>query len=283
MNRILDIKQYQNKNANSIIGFDNQGGDGWERWHRFITINGKRIFEIGNICGTCEIYFKKLQELNPEIDETEIANMLNSGINEIDDSALELIMKLMPMGSYTCTLSKINPKENSTNDYFSNEQRKTWGSEKFSGPINNPETNYFRGADFKMKDKELFIELIIPTQNTKLDEQRIELYSRKLKDGQNTTCLCLSVLDIKAPAMWENEIEPEFDTHWCMANYVVDGHHKIEASSRTGIPITMLSLINKNESIVDKVDQVNKLIKEMESQPITSYDQGMPPTSALPI
>jgi hypothetical protein len=272
MNRVLDIKHFENKNDNSIIGFDNQGGGGWEKWNRFITINDKRIFEIGNICGTCEIYFKKLQESNPEIDETEIAGILNKGIKNIEDSILNKIMQLMPNGSYSCSLNQILPTINSVNDYFSNEQRKTWGSEKFTGSKNIPETNYYRGNDFKIKAKELFIELLIPTQNSKIDEQRVEFYIDKLRKGENSTCLCLSVLDIKAPAMWEDEIEPEFDTHWCLSNYLIDGHHKVEASSRTGIPLTMLSLININESIIEKGNQVDELLIKMKSQPITIDD-----------
>lgn len=279
MNRILDIKQYHNENSNAIIGFDNQGGDGWEKWHRYITINGQRIYEIGNICGTCEIYFKKLKELNPEIDESEISILLNNGIVNIEDSTLKKIMKLMPSGDYSCSLTRIKPTSNSKNDYFSNEQRKTWGSENFSGPINNPNTNYYRGNDFQVKNKELFIELIIPTQSSKIDEQRVEYYIEKLKKGGNITCLSLTVLDIKAPAMWEDEIEPKYDTHWCLSNYLVDGHHKVEASRRSEIPITMLSLINENESIIDNGKQVNELLTKMKSQPITHDDDRITPSS----
>lgn len=275
MNRVLDIKHFENKNDNSILGFDNQGGGGWERWNRFITVNGTRIFEIGNICGTCEVYFEKLKETNPEIDETEIANLLNNGINFIDDSTLQMVMQILPNGSYTSVLSQIQPKNNSENDYFSNEQRKTWGSEKFTGSKTNPKTNYYRGSDFEVKDRELFIELFIPTQNSLIDEERVQYYMEKIENGENVTCLGLSVLDIKAPAMWEDEIEPKYHTHWCISNYIVDGHHKIEASIRAKKTITILSMINKNESIIDKGKQVNELLNKMKSQPITSDDHSI--------
>jgi len=279
MKRVLDIKHFENKNDNSIIGFDNQGGGGWERWNRFITVNGTRIFEIGNICGTCEIYFEKLKEINPKIDETEIAKKLNEGLNSIDDSTLQLIMQIMPKGSYSCALLQILPKDNSNNDYFSNEQRKTWGSENFSGPKTDPKTNYFRGNDFGIKDKKLFIELFIPTQNSTIDEQRIQFYIDNIDKGENVTCLGLSVLDIKAPAMWEDSIEPEFETHWCLSNYIIDGHHKIEASKRTCKPITILALINKNESIIEKGNQIDELLTKMKGQPITHDDDRITPSS----
>lgn len=278
MNRVLDIKQYHNQNFNSIIGFDNQGGDGWERWYRYITVNGQRIFEIGNVCGTCEVYFKKLMELDPEIEEREVAKIMNNGISNIDDVTLQKIMKIIPSGDYVCSLTRIKPTINSENDYFSNEQIETWGIDSFAG-INKPGTKYYRGNNFEVKNKELFIELIIPTQSSKIDEQRVEYYIEKLKKGENTTCLSLTVLDIKAPGMWEDENEPKFNTHWCLSNYLIDGHHKVEASRRCGIPITMLSLINKHESIIEKDEQVEELLSKMKSQPITHDDDRITPTS----
>lgn len=42
------------------------------------------------------------------------------------------------------------------------------------------------------------------------------------------------------------EIEPEYRTDWCFANYLLDGHHKLVASHESGKPITVLSFINRD-------------------------------------
>ena len=52
------------------------------------------------------------------------------------------------------------------------------------------------------------------------------------------------------------EIDPEYKTHWCFANYLIDGHHKVFASHLTGKPITVLCFIN----IENSFQGVEKLI-----------------------
>src|SRR5262245_54250667 len=39
--------------STSLISFEKAGGGQWPIWDRFLTIDGKRAYHIGNICETC--------------------------------------------------------------------------------------------------------------------------------------------------------------------------------------------------------------------------------------
>ena len=67
-------------NSNSRIGFAKTGGGSWEVWDRFITLDGEKLFHIGNICGTCNFFFRKQAEANASnIKGDLIIEKLNSG------------------------------------------------------------------------------------------------------------------------------------------------------------------------------------------------------------
>lgn len=44
--------------------------------------------------------------------------------------------------------------------------------------------------------------------------------------------------------------------HWLLQHFVLDGHHKIEAASRTGRPVRLLSFIDERISMASLVDLV---------------------------
>ncbi len=80
-----------------------------------------------------------------------------------------------------------------------------------------------------------------------------------IQNGLKPTVLALGVLDVKTsmiyPEVDGEEIDPEIDTHWCFANYLIDGHHKIMAANRLGESIPMISFISKEQSwkLIDKL------------------------------
>ena len=66
MNRIFDRQICIEKSA-SIIGFDTIGGGNWSEWDRYLTIAGKHAYHMGNICGTCQFFFERLNGANKSI------------------------------------------------------------------------------------------------------------------------------------------------------------------------------------------------------------------------
>jgi hypothetical protein len=71
-----------------------------------------------------------------------------------------------------------------------------------------------------------------------------------LKVEKQPTALALSVLDVKQPADWDGE--PAITEHYCLAHYLLDGHHKTHAASELNKPITMLSFLAIDESLASE-------------------------------
>ncbi|MUG95416.1 hypothetical protein F7734_24845 [Scytonema sp. UIC 10036] len=57
-----------------------------------------------------------------------------------------------------------------------------------------------------------------------LARERLIYYEHEITHGKQPTAFTLSVLDIKQPVVWNGD--PEITEHWCLAHYLLDGHHK---------------------------------------------------------
>ncbi len=85
-----------------------------------------------------------------------------------------------------------------------------------------------------------------------LDEQRIAYFRDQLTLGVRPTAIAVSVLDIKQ--YYDSDV-----AHWCLAHYLLDGHHKIAAAAETGCPITLLSFVTSDHGI-SAPENIDKLL-----------------------
>jgi hypothetical protein len=93
-----------------------------------------------------------------------------------------------------------------------------------------------------VQEARLFDFVVPMFPETWLNDDRMEFYSGQLQRGVEPTAVALSVLDVKGPA-------DEGADHWCMAHYLLDGHHKVAAAARSGRPITLVSFIAVDHGI----------------------------------
>ena len=136
-----------------------------EKWHRYISIDGKPAYEIGNICGTCSFYFERLEGANQSVPPTDLIEQLNEGFDTLDRKTIERISEIIPNGKYKVLLLTIYPKKvelGTSKDYFTNEEIKLWGLNGFWGMPHNPKIKYYRGIDEPIKQDEKVFEFIIP-------------------------------------------------------------------------------------------------------------------------
>ncbi|MEZ6139595.1 MAG: hypothetical protein R3B84_03395 [Zavarzinella sp.] len=267
---LIDSKPLTITTSRSKLAFTTTGGTNWKVWDRFISLGDEQLFHIGNICGTCEFFFRRMTEAAvPSFEIERVKTELEVGISAIDPTAATLA-EIMPNGKYVVALFECQPNQagtDSTPDYFSHEQRLAW-PDYDDDP--SPETWYYRGDSTAMPDQQMLFEFYVPLYDSSLlNNERVEYYKSVIKSGSRPTAISLSVLDVKAPMSFPededgNEIEPEFRTHWCFANYLLDGHHKVFASHSLGIPITILSFI----SIDHSWQQIDKLIAHYHDQQI---------------
>lgn len=265
MTRILHKDKFKISKSKSIVSFDKKGSENWKVWHRYISIDGKPAYEIGNICDTCSFYFERLEGANQSVHPTDLVEQLNDGIKTLDKKTIEKVAEIIPNGKYKVLLLTVYPKKTklgAEKDYFANEEIKLWGINGFGGMPHNPKINYYRGTDQSIKEDEKVFEFIIPIfPQTWLDLKRIDYYRQKFSQGKIPTAISLSVLDIKAPAVLIDEKKPELTGHWCLAHYILDGHHKIYAAAEMDKPINLICFLATEEGINETKNDIDLLIE----------------------
>jgi hypothetical protein len=231
--------------SKSPLGFATKGGGAWEVWDRFITIEGKDAYHIGNVCGTCSFFFERREGANKSLNPRDFQDLLSSGLTELTEAQVAVLSELLPDGNYEASLlfripHLVTPGD--ADDYFCREQPALWGIDGFWGLPHDPRTKYYRGVDKPLGDGAHLYEFLIPMfPDSWLDAKRVSEFEGCLHDGRCPTALAISVLDIKQPANWDGN--PAVTSHWCLAHYIIDGHHKLFAASRANRPVGLLSIL----------------------------------------
>jgi len=255
MAKLLDTTRLRVEQSTSVLAFERPPTETWKSgFDRYLTVEGKQAYHIGNICDTCEFFFERMDGANQKVSARAVSDRLRQGLEQIDTELLDRISEVIPSGEYLVSLLRVHPRKvslGSEDDYFSAEQIALWGIDAFWGLPHYPKVEYYRSLTIPLEPGSSLFEFIIPMypQNW-LQAERAGYYSNYIQEGRNPTALALSVLDIKQPAIWEGD--PEINTHWCLAHYLIDGHHKVFAASQVDAPITLLSLLAMEECIATK-------------------------------
>lgn len=258
---LLDTSQLIITNPRSVLGFETEGGTGWKVWDRFLTINGKKAFHIGNICGTCSFFFERLEDANTSINAKDIIEQLNGGLRHLNPSTVQALERIIPTGKYKVLLQTILPKlvqPGESGDYFKEEQVTLWGIDGFRGQPHFPKTEYYRLLTTSLNDGRGLFEFLIPiSSHGLLQSRRTSEYQELLNEGIASTAVALSILDIKSPEYYDDD--NELMSHWCLAHYLLDGHHKTYAAALNSKPLTLLSFLSLEHGISSQED-IAKLI-----------------------
>ncbi|MTI49968.1 MAG: hypothetical protein FH761_19225 [Firmicutes bacterium] len=264
MSRIMETKYVENKNSKSKIEFETTGEGDWKVWDRYLTIDNKKAYHIGNVCGTCRFFFERMNGANQSISPKKTINMLNNGLDIIKSKVLKEVMTIIPEDNYFVNLMEINPKLvtlNTETDYFSNEQVKVWGIDGFWGFPHHPRISYYRGETKLIEKNKKLYEFIVPMfPQGWLDINTVKKYKEAINLGKKPTCIAISILDIKEHYAFENE--EDLSAHWCLSHYIIDGHHKLFASYETGNPITMLSFVAVDKGI-SQLEDIKLLLEHI--------------------
>ena len=260
---ILDKIEIEIEKSNSNISFETTGDQ--RPWDRYLTIGGEKIYHIGNVCDTCEFFFTRIEGSAKNINPKNITKKVNNGISTLDLKVIDSLKKIFPKGKYQVLLSQIQPKLvklQSQNDYFCNEQSKLWEIDPMVGKPHSTKTEYYRLNTKKLEESNGLFEFLIPmfSQN-QLDKKCVEEYINKIANDHKPTAIALSVLDIKQPCDWE-EMNEDIKTHWCLAHYLIDGHHKVYAATKKSTPITLISFLTIDKGISLKED-IDSLLQQM--------------------
>jgi hypothetical protein len=263
--RLLGKRKVKIESSVSPLTFETTGGSSWKVWDRFIAVNKEKIYHIGNICGTCRFFFNRLMDSKEVWEPKQQIDKLNIGFSSVFDEEVDVFMKLMPNGIYEVLLLSVAPKfteAGQVEDYFVKDQPALWGSDGYNGVPYSSQIPYYRGRDIAIGDDRKLFEFFIPLSSPEcLDQNRVDFYKEQILMGYKPSSLSLTVLDIKTPAVWpDDDMKPEFTSHWCLAHYILDGHHKMKAASDLNSEITLLSFLATEQGLSSAKD-INKLIQ----------------------
>jgi hypothetical protein len=258
MSLLLSSHDVDVAEGSSPLGFETAGGGSWPKWHRYLTLDGKRAYELGNICSTCTFFFQRMEGANKKVEIGDLVDRLANGLAADDLATTQKLSAMIPTGHYHVHFTEFTPVAvtlGTHNDYFVNEQQTVWGLDGFWGLPYHPRVPYYRTGDRAISSTQRLFEFVIPMYpRNSLKAERVAQYRAMLDEGRRPTAVSLSILDVKGAAMADTE---EFE-HWCLAHYVLDGHHKIEAAALAGKPITLVSFVTRDNG-VSTPDQVAKL------------------------
>ncbi|MGM5629859.1 hypothetical protein O2K51_03070 [Apibacter raozihei] len=259
---LLDHIYLKITKSDSKLSFTTTGGGDWEVWDRFISYDNEPLFHIGNICGTCAFFFTQIKtDLAGSYTADSVRNNLANGIETISDDISKQLSAIIPEGEYECLLLEIQPYQtcyNGKRDYFKEEQNPLWDYEDETDETGGI---YYRGTDSVISEHEKLFEFFIPLYPpSSLEENRVRFYQEQIREGKQPTALALAVVDAKECMTYMEIPEDGIVSHWTYANYLLDGHHKIQAASREKKSITLLSFISKDASfkVVDTLVELYK-------------------------
>ncbi len=249
--------------SDSPLGFETAGDESWPVWYRYLTIHGKRAYELGNVCSTCAFFFERMDGANDKAEVNELITRLAQGLATDEQDAVARIANMVPQGDYVVNMLEVTPSAvtvGTEDDYFISEQQETWGSNFFGGTPHDPKVPYYRSGTRVIGATEKLFEFLIPMYpRSWLNQEQIDNYRKAVASGLKPTAVSVSLLDVKGPAFAEPGANPESGgwEHWCLAHYILDGHHKIEAAAQEHGTLTLLSFLAIQHG-VSSADQVTR-------------------------
>lgn len=228
----------------------------------YLEVNGARKFEVGNDCDTCHFWFKCLQE--PRLPASrKIANLpktiqLPRPVDESLVQELAPLLELMDKGEYlvfetTVNLSGPYDSEDEASYFFQSEFMELWDIEdpKEEGLLSGWEhyesqrPRLFRHEGTGVMEKQFdFVVPLVP--RAALKDEYVKIYQQMIQNGDRPRVLMLGMYQRGIPEMVKKGQNKNL--HSFLAGFLLDGHHKVAAYRRAGVPVKLLVILSPKAS-----------------------------------
>lgn len=223
----------------------------------YLEVNGARKFEVGNDCNTCHFWFKMLQDPHLPTNK-KIANLpktiqLPRPVDESLVQELAPLLELMEKGEYLVFETSVNltgpyDSDDEASYFFQSEFMELWDIEdpKEEGLLSGWEhyegsrPRVFRHPESGVVEKQFdFVIPLVP--RAALKEEYIKIYQQMIQNGDRPRVLMLGMYQRGIPeAVKKGSIK---SLHSFMAGFLLDGHHKVAAYRRAGVPAKFLVIL----------------------------------------
>lgn len=213
-------------------------GDSWPRWTKGLYVDDTLLYDTSSDCGTCETILRLAGALRSNATLDAYRSIVDS-LTQIDRAALVDLWPLvarLASGHYLASLADV-PIERV------DDPQRSWLSRRYGdGPSeraahNSPATPHFQGRFAPSDDEKRALFVLAPSQRLDaLDDERVRAFERAIVDGARPAAIALTwVEDRPSDALWTWGVRS-------LLGFVLDGHHKLAAYARVGVPARILSL-----------------------------------------
>ncbi|MBI4375906.1 MAG: hypothetical protein HY549_05590 [Elusimicrobia bacterium] len=248
----------------------------------FLEINGSRKFEIGNDCDTCHFWFKCLHE--PRLSaQRKVVNLpktiqLPRPVDESMVQELAPLLEMMEKGEYDIFETHVHlagpyDSEDEASYFFNSDFMEIWdvSDPKEEGLLSGWEhyegqrPRIYRHSDSGIMEKQFdFIIPLVP--RSALKEEYIKLYHSMIVNGDRPRILMLGLYQRAIPESVKRGNTKNL--HSFMGGFVLDGHHKLAAYRRAGVPARFLTVLSQKASKYF-------LLKDEGSAPKTKFEERL--------
>jgi hypothetical protein len=208
-----------------------------------VKVDSEVAARIASTCNTCDFVIGVTDD---GVDASKLLTVMSEateyGLTDVSAEVVGALSPVLPTGGYEVCLFSVRPRlaePGSSNDFFRNEYVQFWGEFAVSIDLTYYRDDQIasRGYAVESDDLEMVYELIVPLQRREaLDAERVEHYRKLIREGHRPTAIALGILDDRYPIH-------SFIAHEHLLNFLIDGHHKMEAAHLEEAEITLLSCI----------------------------------------
>ena len=226
----------------------------------FLEINGSRKFEIGNDCDTCHFWFKCLHEprFSRKVVNLSKAFQVPRPLDETMVQELGPILELQEKGEFDVFETSINvtgpyDSEDEGSYFFNSEFMDLWdiSDPREEGLLSGWEhyesqrPRIFRHADCNVVESQYdFVIPLVP--RGLLKDENVKVYQSMIANGDRPRVLLLGLYQRAVPDVVRRGRSKAL--HSFFAGFVLDGHHKLAAYRRAGVPAKFLVVLSQKAS-----------------------------------
>lgn len=266
MTRIIDQRWWKTGSPDSRVKFELAGE---REWSRYLMLDGRPAYLVGGNCDTCGFLFERMDGANDRVQVEEASDRLRDGFSSLAEPTVELLASRLPSDEYLVVLLDLKPRlvrPGDDGDYFCHEQIDLWGVDSFYGLPHYPRVPYYRGGDRDLGGGAHLFEFLVPMfPSTWLDPESTAKYRESSFTLKRPTALAVSLLDVRSPAKVcdparREYLPPGVGEHWCLAHYLLDGHHKVYAAAEAGRTVRLLAFVSCTNGISTR-EQVARILE----------------------
>ncbi|MGC4117012.1 MAG: hypothetical protein QM765_21105 [Myxococcales bacterium] len=208
-------------------------GTPWPRWERSLYVGGSRVYDVGSTCGTCETLLRLVAW--PGEDVATVATQMEISEAPLTPGWVKAwtpLLRQLRSGRYLASLLSLRvervDEQRARDSWFVGRDRFRGGEEVVEDDAvasRWPGTTHYQGARLENNT----YPIVVPSRNlADLDEARVCDFQRRIEQGERPCVVALGWVD-------EREIQGEWQERF-LNLVVLNGHHRLEAYSRTGVP-----------------------------------------------